>query len=59
MEEEGIIGGDLEQAVEEWDNVAEVVPKFRESRSEEPGRAEMGNSSSAGDSANASSVTSR
>ena len=29
MEAEGIIGDDLEQAVEEWDNVAEVVPEFR------------------------------
>lgn len=28
MEVDGI-GDDLEQAVEEWDNVAEVVPEFR------------------------------
>ena len=33
MDAEAIVGGggdgDLEQAVEEWDNVAEVVPQFR------------------------------
>ena len=29
MEADGGGGGELEQAVEEWENVAEVVPEFR------------------------------